>query len=362
MSAVDDIFKKWNKESKYEVAKSGVEWQDVVRIPFSSPRLSYLLYGGLPAIGLSEFSGPEGAGKTLAALDIVANAQKKWPDRDVVWWDIETTFDSRWAAKQGVNIDKLKYVCPEEEYAETIFDMMVELLESPDTDISLMVLDSVAAMIPKQDYEKSQDQATMGGIARPLTRFCNRIAPLLRKKRCALIVINQVRDDMNSMYGGTVTPGGRGLKHTAVVRLEFRRSDFFDANGTVVSTQAENPAGHLVKVKVLKTKVCRPDRKVGFYTLNYLDGIDYVSDLMDVGVSVEVFTKKGAWYYAPDENGEIQGYQGKAKFRQYLVDNPDMLEKYVSTIDSVLTAQDNEEKARYIQSVVEATVPQAEND
>ena len=360
MSAVDDIFSKWNKDAKYELAKTGVVWEDIERIPFSSPRCSYILYGGLPAVGISEFSGPEGAGKTLAALDIVANAQKKWPDRDVVWFDIETTFDSRWAAKQGVNINKLKYVCPQEEYAETIFDMMVQLLENNDTDISLMVLDSVAALISKQDYEKSQEQATMGGIAKPLTRFCNRIAPLLRKKKCALIVINQVRDDMNSMYGGLTTPGGRGLRHSAVVRLEFRRSDFFDENGNVVSTAAENPAGHKVKIKVLKTKVCRPDRKVGFYTLRYLDGIDYITDLIDVGVLLEVFDKRGAWYYAPDENGELQGYQGKAKFESYLRDNPDMVAKFQQNIYTMLTIQDDEEKAAYYQSILEPDNDSAE--
>lgn len=354
MSAVDDIFKKWNNEKKYTIASSGVVWKDVERIPFSSTRASYCIYGGIPVRGLSEFSGPEGAGKTLMAMDVVANAQKKWPERDCVWFDIEATFDSRWAALQGVNIDALKYVCPEEEYAEQIFEMIVQLLESNDTDISVIVLDSIAALISKDEYEKSQDKsAIMGGIAKPLTRFCNRVAPLLRKKNCAMIVINQVRDDMNSMYGGTVTPGGRGLRHTASVRIEFRRSDFIDESGNIISSQAENPAGHLVKMKVLKTKVCRPDRKVGFYTLKYLTGIDAIADLIDTGIKLGVFTRKGAWYYAPDSNGEIQGYNGKAKFYEYLKNNPDMASLYTDQLNKELTAQDDEEKARYVQSIME---------
>lgn len=354
MSAIDDIFKKWNKDAKYELAKSGVSWEKVERIPFTSPRITYLTYGGCSAVGLTELSGNEGAGKSLLALDICANAQKKWPDRDVIWFDIETTFDSRWAALQGVDIQKIKYVCPQEEYAEDIFQMIIDLLENDETDISVIVLDSVAALIPKQDYEKTMDQATMGGIAKPLTRFCNRVAPLLRKKKCALIVINQVREDMNSMYGGEVTPGGRGLKHTAVMRLQLRRSDNIDEAGNIISSQAENPAGHLAKVKVLKTKVSRPDRKVAFYTLRYLTGIDAVADMIDVGVKLGMFRQAGAWYYAIDENGEEIGYQGKAKFRAYLENNKDAFEMYWNNMNTLLSKEDDEEESKYLKSILES--------
>lgn len=355
MSAVDDMFKKWNKDAKYELAQSGVSWQKVERIPLSSPRVCYLTYGGLPAIGLTELSGPENAGKSLLALDAVANAQRKWPDRDTVWFDIETTFDSRWAALQGVDIRKLKYVCPEEEYAEDIFQMIVDLLENPDTDISVIVIDSVAALISKQEYEKQMDEATMGGIAKPLTRFCNRVAPLLRKKRCSLVVINQVREDMNSMYGNEVTPGGRGLKHTAVMRLQIRKSDNIDANGSIISSQAENPAGHLVKVKLLKTKVSRPDRKLAFFTLRYLTGIDAVADMIDTGVKIEMFRQAGAWYYIPDENGEEKGFQGKAKLRAYLESDPEIFQFYWNKMTKLLASEDDEEEARYYQRLMEAS-------
>lgn len=356
MSAIDDIFKKWNKDKGYQIASDGVEWQDVERIPFSSPRLNYILAGGAPAVGITELSGPESAGKSLIALDLISNAQKKWPDRDTVWFDIETGFDSRWAALQGVNIDKLKYIAPEMESAESIFDMIIQLLSSPDTDISAIVLDSIAALIPKSEFEKDQtDTAVIGGVAKPLTRFCNRVAPLLRHKQCALIVINQVRDDMNSMYGGTVTPGGRGIRHAAMVRLEVRRSDFFNEAGETVSSQAENPAGHRIKVKVLKTKICKPDRKVGMCTLVYRTGLDVIADVAEVGVLLGIFQKKGAWYYAPDENGEIQGYQGKLKFREYLDANPQMLKLYQDKINGLLTATEDQEKADYYKSILEPT-------
>lgn len=355
MSAVDDMFKKWNRDAKYEVAKSGVGWEKVERIPVSSPRLSYMLYGGIPARGLTELSGSEGSGKSLLASDITANAQKKWPDRDVVWFDIETTFDSRWAALQGVNIQKIKYVCPEAEYAEEIFQMIIDLLENPDTDISLIVLDSVAALVSKAEYEKDMEQMTMGGIAKPLTRFCNRVAPLLRKKNCALIVINQVRDDMNSMYGGVVTPGGRGLRHSASLRLQLTRSDFLDEAGNVISTQAENPAGHKIKVKLLKTKVSKPDRKLTYFTFKYLTGIDAITDMIDVGVKLGIFRKAGAWYYVKDENGEETGFQGLAKFKTFLDENPSEKQKYWSLMNELMSKEDDEEESEYLSSLLEQT-------
>lgn len=360
MSGVDQIFQQWNKKAKYEIGKSGVAWQKVERIPFSSPRLNYLTYGGCCSNSLIEFSGPEGAGKTCAALDVVANIQRKSPERDVVFFDVEGTFDSRWAAKLGVNIQKLKYVLPLEETAEQIFQMIIELLQSPETDISLIVVDSIATMISQQAYEKDMEQNTMGGIAKPLTLFCNKVCPLLRKKNCALILINQVRDDMNSMYGGTVTPGGRGLKHAASLRLEFRRSDFLDANGNVVSTQAENPAGHYVKVLLKKTKICRPDRKVGFFTLSYLDGIDYISDMIEVGLKLGIFTRAGAFYSAADENGEIQKFQGRAKFYAFLKENTEICKMYNERINALLCAEDDEEEALYYKQLLEDNVSTAD--
>lgn len=353
MSGVDQIFQQWNRKAKYEIAKSGVAWQKVSRIPFSSPRLQYLTYGGIGSNSLAEFSGPEGAGKTCAALDLVGNVQRLTPERDVVFFDVEGTFDSRWAAKLGVNIQKLKYVLPLEETAEQIFQMIIELLQADTTDISLIVVDSIATMISQQAYEKDMEQNTMGGIAKPLTLFCNKVCPLLRKKNCALILINQVRDDMNSMYGGTVTPGGRGLKHACSLRLEFRRSDFFDASGNVVSTAAENPSGHYVKVLLKKTKICRPDRKVGFFTLNYLDGIDYISDMIDVGLKLEVFSRAGAFYSAADENGELQKFQGKSKFYSWLQENKEVRDIYVDRINKLLCAEDDEEEALYYKQLLE---------
>ena len=358
MSRVDELFAQFNKKAKYEIAKSGVKWEATERIPFSSPRINYCLYGGIPLGSITELYGGESAGKTTTSLDIVANAQKLYPDRDVIFIDVEGTFDSRWADTLGVDIANLKYMSPREETAEQIFQMVIDLLSDADTDISLIVIDSLAPMISQQAYEKDMEGSTYGGISKPLTLFSNKVAPILRKKNCALIALNQVRDDMNSMYGGTTTPGGRAWKHVCSVRLECRRSDYFDSNGNVVSTTVENPAGHFVKLRVAKTKICRPDRKVGFYALNYLSGIDKVLDLVDVGVKLGVFRQGGAWYYCFDENGEELKFQGKTKFRDYLEDNEEFYNLQESRINELLLPETDIKKSEKIRQIIESDVPE----
>ena len=357
MSRVDEIFKQFNKKADYVIAQSGVKWEPVDRIPFSSARVNYCLYGGIPLGCITEIFGSEAAGKTTTSLDIVANAQKVYPDRDVVFIDVEGTFDSRWADTLGVDLANLKYMSPREETAEQIFQMIIDLVADEQTDISLIVIDSLAPMISQQAYEKDMEGSTYGGISKPLTLFSNKIAPLLRKKKCALIALNQVRDDMNSMYGGVTTPGGRAWKHACSVRLECRRSDYFDANGNSVSTTAENPAGHFVKIRVVKTKICRPDRKVGFYPLNYLSGIDKVLDLVDVGVKLGVFRQSGAWYYCANEDGEEIKFQGKNKFRTYLEENPEFYTLQESRINDLLLPEDDVRASEQLRMKIEADVP-----
>lgn len=358
MSRVDELFLKLNSKAKYEIAKSGVHWEPIKRIPFSSARMNYCLYGGIPLGCVTEIFGSEGSGKTLSSLDLVSNAQKLYPERDVIFVDVEGTFDPRWADTLGVNIDDLKYVSPREETAEQIFQIILDLLEDDQTNISLIVLDSLAPMISAQAYEKDMEGSTYGGISKPLTLFSNKVAPLLRKKNCALIAINQVRDDMNSMYGGTTTPGGRAWKHVCSVRLECRRSDYFDANGNIVSASTENPAGHFVKVRVVKTKICKPDRKVGFYALNYITGIDKVLDLVDVGVKLGVFRQGGAWYYAADENGEEQKFQGKSKFRAYMETNEEFYKLQESRINELILPENDIRKSEELRKKLESDVPQ----
>lgn len=328
MSVLDDIIKDVNKKFKSNLLNTGVVFSEVPRIPFSSPRLNYMLYGGIPVGRLIEFSGEEGGGKTTTALDLVKNAQILYPERKVLYVDIERTFDSVWANKLGVDVSKLILFTPEEQTAEQIFEVTKQLISSGE--IVLTVLDSLGAMISAQAYSKTMEDKTYGGISTALTLFSKAVIPICARHQSTIIGINQVREDMNSMYGGVVTTGGRAWKHNCSVRMMFSRSDYIDDRGTSISRSVENPAGHLVKVALQKSKVCKVDRKIGTYTLRYMDGIDYISDTIDVAVKEGVIAVAGAWYTIIDnETGEIlkdnEGkdlkFQGKAKVHEFLSNN-----------------------------------------
>lgn len=333
MSSLDSVIKDLNKKFKSNLVNEGLVYDKVPRIPFSSPRLNYMLYGGLPMGRIIEFAGEEGGGKTTTALDIVANAQKLIPDKKVAYIDIERTLDAEWATKLGVDIDKLILVSPEEQTAEQIFEITKAIVETGE--ISVCVIDSLGVMVSAQAYSKTIEEKTYGGISTALTLFSKEMIPICARTNCMLIGINQVREDMNSMYGGTVTTGGRAWRHNCSVRMTFMKSDYIDEKGASLSRNCENPAGNYVKVALVKSKVCKLDRKVGFYTLKYLDGIDSISDVIDIAVKEGLIVAAGAWYSIIDpETGELCQYdgkdlkfQGRAKLRDFLSDNTEWLDE-----------------------------------
>lgn len=327
MPSLEEVLKQVNKELKSEVCKVGLDFPEVTRIPFSSPRLNYMTYGGIPIGRLIEFAGEEGGGKTTTALDIVKNAQQMFPDKKVLYIDIERTLDCEWAQKLGVDTDSLILFSPDGQDAEQIFETCLNIINTGE--ISVAVVDSLAAMVSEQAYNKTISEKTYGGISSALTQFSKKAIPICARTKCVLIGINQMRDDMNSTYGGAVTTGGRAWRHNCSVRMEFRKSDYIDERGTSLSRGCENPAGHLVKVLLLKSKVCRLDRKLGTYTLKYLSGIDYISDIIELALKYNIIQASGAWYTLINpETGEILQedgvdlkFQGKAKVREFLSSN-----------------------------------------
>ena len=325
---LEEALREVNKKFKSPVCKTGLSFEDVKRIPFSSPRLNYMTYGGIPIGRIIEFAGEEGGGKTTTALDLVAHAQKMFPDKQVLYVDVERTLDAEWAEKLGVKIDELVLFSPDEQTAEEIMEATKTIIETGS--ISLCVLDSLAAMVSAQAYNKTIEDRTYGGISMALTLFSKEMIPICARTGCTLIGINQVREDMNSAYGGTTTTGGRAWRHNCSVRMTFQKSDYLDDKGNSIPRNSENPVGHLVKVALVKSKICKLDRKVGFYTLKYLDGIDYVSDIIDLAIKVGIISAAGAWYSILDDEGNVAQYegavlkfQGKAKLRQFLVENSD---------------------------------------
>lgn len=331
--SLDSIISDVNKKYKTSIINKGVVYTQVPRIPFSSPRLNYMMYGGLPVGRIIEFAGEEGGGKTTTALDVVKNAQKLFPDKKAVYVDVERTFDPEWATKLGVDVASLVLVTPEEQTAEQIFEITKDIVSTGE--VSVCVLDSLGAMVSAQAYSKTIEDRTYGGISMALTLFSKELIPICARTGCMLIGINQVRDDMNSTYGGTTTTGGRAWRHNCSVRMTFIKSDYIDEKGASVSRGVENPAGNFVKVALVKSKVCKLDRKIGFYTLRYLDGIDYVTDIIDLAVKYNLINAAGAWYTLIDaETGEVfqqdgkdLKFQGKAKVREFLIQNPEWFEE-----------------------------------
>lgn len=320
-----------NKKFKAPVCQTGLKFEDVRRIPFSSPRLNYMTYGGIPVGRIVEFAGEEGGGKTTTALDLVAHAQKLFPEKQVLYVDVERTLDAEWAQKLGVDIDNLILFSPDEQTAEEIMEAVKTIVDTGD--VSLCVVDSLAAMVSAQAYSKTIEDRTYGGISMALTLFSKEMIPICARTGCTMIGINQVREDMNSTYGGTTTTGGRAWRHNCSVRMTFQKSDYLDEKGNSIPRNSENPVGHLVKVALVKSKVCKLDRKVGFYTLKYMTGIDYISDIIDLAIKAGIVNAAGAWFSIVDENGEVckkddtvLKFQGRARLHEFLQNNVDITE------------------------------------
>ena len=328
-SKLDELIKNVNKAQKEEVLTKGLTtYHQFKKIPFTSPRMNYCTFGGIPEGRLIEFYGDEGSGKTTTALDVVANFQQIYPDRDVMFIDAENTFDVEWATKLGVDVDKLYVLQPKAQSAETVFQIICDAMESGE--IGLWVLDSIAALMSQQELEKDMDEKTYGGISLPLTKFSKRAELLCHKFNCTGIGINQLREDLNSPYGGTKTPGGKAWKFMCTMRLQFSKGKFIDDKGNELTRNAENPVGNIVMMSISKTKCCSPNRRTGFYTLNYDTGIDYLRDLIDVAIKYSIVDKHGAWYTIMDpDTGEIieDKLQGAQSVYDKLNDNVELLQR-----------------------------------
>lgn len=328
MSKLDALVSQINKEWKEDIAARGIQRIETKKIPFTSPRLNYMTYGGLPRGRIIEFAGEEGGGKTTTALDICKNAQilfqEEWElelsnektssDRKkyletrgpqkVFYADCENTLDEDWARKLGVDVDDMYIIKPQTQAAEDIFQIILDAIDTDE--VGLVVIDSLGVMLSKQAYDKDMGEKTYGGISMALTLFSKKATLSLKKYNCTLIGINQMRDDMNSMYGGKTTTGGKAWKHNCSVRLMFAKGDFIDAVGNRLNRSCDEPAGNKVMVSIAKTKVDKPDRKTGFYTLMYDYGIDEITDLVEVAIKYGIINKSGAWFNFVDlETGEV---------------------------------------------------------
>lgn len=358
--ALSDVLKKIQKDYGNSVVKVGVDDLGVDGIlSLGSPSFDYCVYGGVPEGRIVEYSGAEGSGKTTTAFMTAASYQRKEikrnPDnpRAIILLDNEGTADPVWAKKLGYDMSedatvKTIIIRPEAQSAEQIFDMAIEMLKTGE--VGLLIFDSIATLVPQQINEESQEKKQMGGISASLTRFANTAIGLLRKYKASLIAINQVRENLSGYGDFLLTPGGRAWKHACSMRLMFKRGDFFDEDGNKLTTKAESPAGHIIEVAVLKTKVCKWDRKLGYMHLNYIRGVDILEDTIDVATHFGYITGSGAWYNLVNpETGEImtdsEGKEiklnGRKKLRAYLEEHKDIWNKLYTSIYDKLAIKDD---------------------
>ena len=325
-SKMDALLSEVNKKVKEEIVFKGLASYNYNKIPFVSPRFNYCSYGGVPIGKVIEFYGPEHGGKTTTALGTIAEFQRlerekheedsSYVERDVFYCDVENTLDSVWATKIGVDVDRMYLLQPKSQSAEDIFNFITGAIETGE--VGLVVLDSIAAMTSQDELDKDYDEKSFGGVSGPLSRFARKIEMLCAKYNCTMLATNQVRDDVNSSWGGYKTPGGRAWKHICIMRVEFSKGRFLDETGAEISNNAETPSGTKISFKIIKNKTCPPDRRVGFYTINW-NGVNVLSDLIEVAIIVGVIEKSGSWFTLP--NGERM--QGQNKVEAYLKEHQD---------------------------------------
>ena len=341
MSRLDDLMKDINKKYGENTVSEGQIEVKYEKIPFTAPRLNYMTYGGLVEGRFHMFAGTEGSGKTLTALDVCKNAMLKYPDKKVFYADLEHTLDPVWGLKNGVDINKFVIFSPDVCKTEFVLDTLRSAIETGEC--SLVVLDSIPTMVSEQIYSDSVGQNKYGGNAQAIARFCNLTSGTLKRTNTTVLFINQVRDDLNSMYGGYITPGGRALKFALSEWLEFRKGKFIDIDGKELTNNADNPAGNLVNVVLKKSKTHVSDRRLGYYTLNYVHGIDTIADYVEIGLQVNVINQKGSFFDIIDPTtGEIvnkEKIQGKPKLREQLAEH----KEWIDLINSQLQDKEIEE-------------------
>ena len=284
-------------------------------IPTGSVALDVALgIGGLPRGRIVEIYGPESSGKTTLTLHAIANAQKA--GGICAFIDAEHAFDAEYAKKLGVDIDALLVSQPDTgEQALEIMDMLIR-----SGALDLVVVDSVAALVPRAEIEGEMGDSHMGLQARLMSQALRKITGALHQSKTTAIFINQLREKIGVFFGSPeTTTGGKALKFYASVRLDIRRIETLK-DGT-------ESVGNRTRVKVVKNKMAPPFKQAEFDII-YSVGISREGSLIDLGVDVGVVKKAGAWYtYEADQLG-----QGKENARQFLIDNPDLANDIESKI------------------------------
>lgn len=340
------------------------------KIPFSSPSLNYITYGGIPRGALTEFYGVPGGGKSSTAIDVGKNALdiflteyseevmqlqeqvsagkkeakvalqdlKDRGPKKVLYVDLEHSFDRKWAAVLGITNKDIGVMQPPDVAAEKILQSIEELISTGE--VGFIVLDSIPSLVPQAELEKKYGERTVAALAGLMTQFCRKITQLLMRYDCTMIFINQLRVNMQNPFADN-TPGGEAIKFYASLRMKFTLGSPLDFLGNELPLKAENPAGYKIVVKIVKQKSAPFDRKLGEYYLMSQSGLR--TDFEFANLAIEKYTiiiKNKAWFTICDpetkeplesEDGIVK-VNGLAKVYDYLQTHPEYYEKLCNYI------------------------------
>ena len=315
--ALDKIEKDYGKGSVMMLGDKQKEKMDVIST--GSIGLDVALgVGGLPCGRIVEIYGPESSGKTTIAIHTIAQAQKKGGICAII--DAEHAFDASYARKLGVDVDNL--IISQPDYGEQGLEIADRLISSGAVDV--VVIDSVAALVPKGELDGEMGDSKMGLQARLMSQALRKLTATISRTGCCCIFINQLREKIGVMFGNPeTTTGGNALKFYASVRLDIRRISQIK-DGDIAS-------GNRTRVKVVKNKVAPPFRQVEFDII-FGEGISKVGEIIDMGVELNILQKSGSWF----SYGESKVGQGRDAVKQFLHDNPEMMDEMEAKIREAL--------------------------
>ena len=303
-----DIEKQFGKGAVMKLGEHSHQKIDVISSGSVSLDLA-LGIGGYPKGRIIEIYGPESSGKTTFALHAIAEAQKK--GGRVAFIDAEHALDPTYASKIGVNIDKLLWSQPDN--GEQALEICEALVRSGA--ISVIVIDSVAALVPQAEIEGEMGDAHVGLQARLMSQALRKLSGVINKTNTVCIFINQLREKVGVMFGNPeTTPGGRALKFYASVRLEIRRGEQIKLGTNIIGSKAN--------IKVVKNKMA-PPFKTCSVDIMYGEGVSVLGEIVDLGAQANILEKSGAWY---SYKGEKVG-QGKENVKEWLRNNPTLREE-----------------------------------
>ncbi|MBO4346870.1 MAG: recombinase RecA [Lachnospiraceae bacterium] len=322
-AALSQIEKQYGKGAVMKLGDPASQ-MNVETIPTGSISLDIALgLGGIPKGRVIEIYGPESSGKTTVTLHMIAQVQKRGGICGFI--DAEHALDPAYAKAIGVDVDNLYISQPDNgEQALEITETMVR-----SGAIDLVVVDSVAALVPKAELEGDMGDAHVGLQARLMSQALRKLTGAIGKTNCTVVFINQLREKVGVFYGNPqVTTGGNALKFYSSVRMEIRKTDQIKVNGEVV--------GNRTKAKIVKNKIAPPFKEAEF-DIMFGEGISFVGDLLDLACEIDIINKSGAWYAY---KGEKIG-QGRENAKLYLQNNPEILAELEKAVREHFNLQDS---------------------